>query len=214
MKLIPTRDRREYLSACPVNSKQTGFTFIELWLTLLIVLILALIAVAGYQQSLRRSQLQTDAIVLATRLEQAESLAKLGLSTQTISQFRIRIDTTNQAYISEMYNTTSKKWVASPAISSKPIRLGQGISFGYGAINISPPGQTSLVPLQSTEIRFNTRGFPAAKPLSETSVEPPSPYDNALYLTDGKDYFAITVNILGRVQVWNYANSQWFTITG
>jgi prepilin-type N-terminal cleavage/methylation domain-containing protein len=214
MKQILSRKKRRCLVIWSANSAPRGFTLLELILTLLIALIFSLLAVAAYQQSLRRSRLQTEAIALAARLEQAEALAKLGSNAPIVFQYRIRIDTANRAYIPEMYNTTGNNWVAAPSISSTSIKLARTISFGYGAITTSAPGQTSVTPLQATEIRFNSRGFPADKPTSGTSAAPPSPYNNAIYLTDGRNYFAVTVNILGRVQVWNYVNNDWFTITG
>lgn len=215
MKQVLFREKnRRHLIALPDRSSASGFTLLEILVILVIAMVFSIIAVATYQHSLSRSRLQTEAIALASQIEQAESLAKLNSNNSSISQFRVRIDATNKTYIPEMYNRTSSSWVTASAIAAGSIKLARGINYGYGTITVSAPGQASSTPMQATEVRFNTRGMPSAKVTGGTSVAPPSPYNNAVYLTDGRNYFAVTVNILGRVQVWSYADNQWFTIVG
>jgi len=199
---------------CEKDCNQKGFSLVELLITLVIVIILTTFFAGSFTLTARRSSLQNEAIAIASRLEMAESLAKSGQSApQQISQFRIVFDSSTNSYTPEMYNTSGSPvigWVAAPAISSTPISLGTGISLGSGSITISPTGQPAGAPSQAAEIRFNTRGFPADI-VSGTTIAPRA--DNAVYLTDGKNYYAITVNILGRVQVWYYSVGQWFSFS-
>ena len=193
---------------------QSGFTLFELLITLVIVLLLSLFAIPLFTQSARRSGIQNDAIALATSLEIAESLASAGQNAQLqITQFRIRFSTATNTYIPEMYDASGSPvvgWVAAPAISSTPIGFGNGVTYGSGSITVSPSGQPAGSPSQATEIRFNTRGFPAELGANTTKVPRGN---NAVYLTDGRNNYAVTVNLLGRVQAWYYSGNQWFSVS-
>src|SRR5207248_322126 len=111
-------------------------------------------------------------------------------------------------------------WKPADDISNQSITLNNKVFFynTAGPINVSPNGQpcppspAACTPSQSDEIRFNTRGFPV-----NNSANPPTTLQqaNAVYLTDGQEVFAVTVNILGRIQVWAYdtPNNTWVGIS-
>lgn|SRR5262249_55452193 len=185
------------------RSATSGFTLIELLVTLLIAAILTVISLAYYQRAARRFSLQSEAVNLAARLEQAKSLAQA-----QSTEYRILVD--SSGYTPQFLNPRgSTNWVAADAVSSGKILINTNVTLGTGSVGSAPQGQPSIA--QSAEIRFNSRGFPVA-----TGTPPTSPkQDNAVYLTDTRDVFAVTVNILGRVQVWVYdgTNGIWVTIS-
>ena len=185
--------------------RQSGFTLVELFVVFLIASILTLTTVAVYQRVGRRFVVQDEAAILATRLEQAKSFAQ---SQNT--EYRIRFDQTNNLYLPEFYiPAPTPGWVAADLISSQPINFNQNITYGFGSISASPNyGPTIDTPVQSTEIRFNSRGIPVSTGTPQTAPQAA----NTVYLTDGNNYFAVTVSILGVVRVWSYnsAANQWF----
>jgi Tfp pilus assembly protein FimT len=83
--------------------------------------------------------------------------------------------------------------------------LNSGITFGIHPNAESAGGQEQCggasgicMPQQATTIAFNTRGIPV-NPVSGA----PNP-SNGVYITDGRNYLAVTVSLAGTVQVWRY----------
>jgi type II secretion system protein H len=196
------------------RNKESGFTLVEILLAILIMGLMALIAVALYHSSARRFSLQNEAIGLAMRLEQAKTLAQ---SQSTEYRIVFNSDSYTPQYIDHNHGD-SDIWFAAESISARSINLNPKISYydpasgpqpASGPIETSPDGQSATPPVQSTEIRFNSRGFPV-----EAGSPPTHPrQENAVYLTDGDNLFAVTVNILGRIQVWAYKGSVWVAIS-
>jgi prepilin-type N-terminal cleavage/methylation domain-containing protein len=201
-----TKDKKD----SNLEKRSSGFTLIELMLALLISTILTLISLTLYQHSVRRSALQGEAIALAARLEQAKTLAQsMG------RQYRILLNKEGRNYIPERFDQDSG-WVAADDISGRPIDLSSIVSYGFPAEASSPnygplvASITTATPPAPSAIQFNSRGFPVAvgDPLP-LAIRP----ENAVYLTDGRDNFAVTVDILGHVRVWAYNGMQWVLIS-
>jgi prepilin-type N-terminal cleavage/methylation domain-containing protein len=195
-----------------------GFTLVEILVVTLIVLTVALLTANVYRTVSRRNLVQGEAINISSRLEQIRSLAE---AQKSISggygiEYRLRFVSGNPCtVIGEYYNASTTTWVTAPEFSNIAIPLSQRISFGVttGVTN-SPTDQPTGTPTSATEIRFNSRGFPV-----NTSSNPPTApkESNAIYINDGTTNYAITVNILGRIQVWAYdrgGSNLWVPITG
>jgi Tfp pilus assembly protein FimT len=190
-----------------------GFTLIELMVVLLISILLTLTALALYQRTIRRSALQGEAIGLALRLEQAKTLAQA-----RGKEYRLSFDQAGRSYLAELFDP-AKDWVVAEEVSSRPIDLKRGVSFGFPQSSNNPnygptvKNITTAIPPSPSAVQFNSRGFPVL-PLSSG---PPQPLqyrsENAVYLTDGSDFFAVTVDILGLVNVWAFDGKQWVHIS-
>ncbi|MBN8723677.1 MAG: hypothetical protein J0M03_12150 [Acidobacteria bacterium] len=224
-----------------------GLSLVELLVVVLLVLALTLIVANGYRSIARRNIVQSEAINIATRLEQLRSAAitqkRVVISATDPSsrgtQYRIRfnpiINGVNcNCLVAEYYDTslTTPAWVAAPEVSSVAIPLSNRVRFGVDSLTPTvttipvdqPPcspskpvqaGQACNSNIQEGEIRFNSQGFPVAT----NSVAPPSAprAANAIYINDGRSSYAITLNILGRIQVWSYDrgfSNQWIPISG
>lgn len=196
--------RRSFLAA---NS--AGFTLTEVLITIIIAGILALISAALYQRAARRVALQDEAIIVATRLEQAKALAQ-----SQAAQYRVRFDTTNNEFAAEFFDRPSGSWKLAGEISNRRIKLGKTVSYGLNAaITAGPLGLGT--PAQTNEIRFNSRGFPVDTTTVDASASALPRPNNEVYLTDGQNSFSVTVNLLGRVQVWAFdrTNNVWVGVS-
>ena len=191
----------------------SGFTLIELMIVLLLSILLTLMALALYKRTVSRSALQGEAIGLALRLEQAKTLAQ-----SKGTEYRLTFDQTGRTYLAEFFDP-AKAWVVAEEISSRPFDLKKGINYGFPPSSNNPnygPGIkniTTAIPPSPSAVQFNSRGFPVSPP----SSGPPQPLlfrdENAVYLTDGRDYFAVTVDILGLVNVWAFDGKNWLQIS-
>jgi Tfp pilus assembly protein FimT len=192
------------------NESNSGFALIELFIVMLIITVMVLTSLALYKRNSRRLALQGEAVGMAMRLEKAKTLAKTHNT-----QYRIRFDEEKNNYISEVHDRDSSSWIVADSISSSPIALSSGITYGFPSSSESPaygPAVTSIsaaTPELST-IQFNSRGFPVVpdtpQPLSIRA-------ENAIYLTDGRDSFAVTVTVLGRLRIWAHNGDQWAMIS-
>lgn len=198
-----------------------GFSLIELLIVLLIVIVMAALAVGFLPSSRRRSVVQAEAISLAYRIEQAKGLAQtLRQGNRPTTEYRILFNTTAKTYTPEVYENdititnVPDRWKPAPAISSRAITLNPKISFDYPTGANRPEYGPPVVSITTSlgagvktvpEIRFNSRGFPVE--WTNATAQPPTlPREagNEVYLSDGSEFFAITVNVLGRVEVWAY----------
>lgn len=205
-------------------NRSAAFSLVELLVVLLIVIIMAALAVGFLPNSRRRSVIQAEAISLAYRIEQAKGLAQtLRQGSRPTTEYRILFNATTKTYTPEVYEndtsitTVANRWKPAQAISPTAISLNPKISFGppTGAnIPNYGPAITSISTSLGTgvktvpEIRFNSRGFPVEW-TDVTAVPPTLPREsgNEVYLNDGREFFAVTVNVLGRVEVWAYTTA-------
>jgi type II secretory pathway pseudopilin PulG len=197
------------------GSSSSGFTLIEILIFLVISSLLTLFALALFQRSMRRSTLQSEAIEIAMRLEQAKTL-----SQSKNNQFRINFSESEGNYTPEVYNSSSKLWVAAEMISGRPVALKNGIRYGFPQQSDIPdygPSSKKVIsalPPSPSSVQFNSRGFPVVPTDVPGDPQPfPTRTDNEIYLTDGKDFFAVTVDILGLVRIWGYNGDRWVLIS-
>lgn len=192
-----------------------GFTLIEVIITLLIAITIVLLSAGIYDRATRQARAQTAAFILAGYLEQAEALGQSLTNGNT--NCRLTFNSTNNQFSAEIYNpnaSASNKWIPAIAISSSPLPLTSGVTFNYPSGATSPdyglgnltiagavPQPTTAMSGVIPEIRFNSRGFPVEWPNNPPTTLKPR---NEVYLTDGQFYYAVTVNPLGRVEVWTY----------
>jgi prepilin-type N-terminal cleavage/methylation domain-containing protein len=201
-------ERSNNIDRPPSNS---GFTMAELMIVLLISLVLALISLSLYNRAARRQELHNNAVALASRLEQIRAL-----SSSHNTEYRLVFNELSSSYMPQFYNREIGAWDVAQAISSQPLELNVRVSFGAPTSASSPPYRSEVVsitepvpdppdsPSGPSAVQFNTRGFPV-HPGDSAPNAGNLRADNAIYLTDGRDYFAVTVNLLGQVQVWSFA---------
>src|SRR5687768_2620165 len=91
------RNRGARQSFLVANS--AGFTLAEVLVTIVIAGVLALISGGLYQRAARRVALQDEAIILATRLEQAKALAQ-----SQAAQYRLLFNQTANTYEAQFFD--------------------------------------------------------------------------------------------------------------
>lgn len=194
-----------------------GYSLPEMIIVLAISMVMLLVAIALYQRAARRQVLLNDAVQLAARLEQVKSQARA-----TNIEHRLVFDQLSSSFTAQVFRRDSGNWQAAIAISAEPLRIAVNSKFEAPAFAYTPPYRTTvtaiiaalpeapLAPAGPVAIQFNTRGFP----VHPTDSEPDAGNlraANEIYLTDGLDYYAITVNMLGQVEVWNFDNAlEWW----
>lgn len=185
-----------------------GFSLIEMMTIVLIVSALSLSVFALHQHGMRRFAVQAEANALASSLERAKTFA------QTHStECRIVFSEVNEIYSVEYFDREPSKrsWRFLDNVSSVPIALRTGVEFGFPPTSDSPNYGPTVSPTvsatpNSSTVQFNSRGFPIDP---GTGAPMALRAENAIYLTNGREYFAVTVDALGRVRVWVYEATRW-----
>jgi Tfp pilus assembly protein FimT len=169
---------------------------------LCVVVDIAFLSVSTY---LRTYRLSGDAHRIASKL----ALARIR-SAGDFDQARISFDVTAKTYQLELCNKTTSSF----QIEESALPLSPEITFGYGTITQGPiPSQATIA--QTSPITFNSRGVPIT--LSGVGCTgcggncvSTSTANNAIYVTNkqGASY-AITVNLGGKIDVWQYQKNAW-----
>lgn len=200
-----------------LRTNQTGgFSLIEILIITLIVLAFTLVVANLYRNVARRNTVQGEAINIASRIEQIRTLAEAQKVNYGV-EYRLRfVSGSPSTIVGEYYDATTAMWVAAPEFSRTAIPLNSRVSFGVtSGITVSPTDQPTGSPVLAGEIRFNSRGFPVN---TNVTMPPTAPKEaNAIYINDNTTNFAVTVNILGRIQIWAYdrgASNVWIPISG
>jgi Tfp pilus assembly protein FimT len=176
---------------------QRGFSVIEGAIVVLLIGVILAIATPKIVQAMREHRLS-----MATR-EVADFIARA--KAQAVSQNKtssLMVDTAGRRIGMAIYDGTS-------IVDTIYMPLPQGVIFQ------TPPSVTAPVTGAPTSSAvsfpsyqgsstvfkqdFTSRGFPA---VAAGTI-------NALYLTNGKDYRAVTMNSVGGVRSWWWENSTW-----
>jgi prepilin-type N-terminal cleavage/methylation domain-containing protein len=180
---------------------QKGFSLVELLFVTALILIITAFAVPQFsKQSYFR--LRTSAYNIANRLNEAKFR-----SIREITPYQITLDATAGSFsenrkISGTWNnivTEKLKTNVYFVTGTTPYTFPSGAPSADGAKQCGAISGTCN-PTLSTTISFNTNGLP----VDASGAPDPS---NAVYLSNGKEYFAITVSLAGAVEVWYYNNS-------
>lgn len=177
------------------DRREDGFSLFELTIALVLILIVTMMSIPIFGSTSSLSRLRNSALKIAARLHQSKSR-----SITELSPYRLVLEAaTNSWQLETRTNRTG------PFASVARGSLERGIRFGMppaanSAAGIEQCGGLSglCAPLQASSIAFNTRGIPVDS-LGRPSAQ------NAVYLTDGNYYYAVTVSMSGSVDVWQYS---------
>ncbi len=173
------------------KSGTAGFSTVELFIVIGIMLIITAIGLPSLTKTQAVYRVSDDARSIAESLTLAKMRAGANLTPE-----RLSLNTGNNTYQLEQYNKTTTSWDLDQGVKY----LNNGVSFGYGSIS-SPAGSQSAI-VQTSPVIFNSRGIPV------NGSNQPTPED-AIYLYNSSGYFAVTVALSGRIQVWKYMSSAW-----
>jgi type II secretory pathway pseudopilin PulG len=194
-----------------------GFTTLELMIVIAIALIMAAVVVPGYLSMMRYLRIAGDARDLNGLIAQAKMRA-----AEDFTHARVRADLAAGTFELEVWDTAGNCWRAddhgpagacTTSAAALRERLSQGVSFGFAGAGAGAPNPQAVIsqaPVcgsgvaggaagtsypNSACIEFNSRGRPVAPSGSPTATD-------ALYVTDARSVYGVTVIISGLVQVW------------
>ena len=173
------------------NFRRAGFSVLELLAVISIGLAIVVLGVPSIQKTQTVYRVSSDARSLAEDL----TLAKMRAGAN-FTQERLNLQTSTNTYQLEQYDKSSSTWVSDGGIKY----LNTGVTFGYGSISTPAGSQSTLA--QSALIAFNSRGIPV-----NGSNQPTADY--SLYIHNSSGYYAVSVALSGRIQMWKYVNSAW-----
>jgi Tfp pilus assembly protein FimT len=81
------------------------------------------------------------------------------------------------------------------------VNLSSGISLGTPPEGDSP---TTVGAANTSRVVFNSRGLPV-----DTTSFNPVTAGQAFYFNNGMDYYAVSIAVSGRIQIWKYNDSAW-----
>jgi Tfp pilus assembly protein FimT len=217
---------------CRTRQRTRGFSTLELLLVVAVSLVIAALAIPGFNQVQRTLRISGDARDLNAAINQAKLLA-----AADFTRARVYIDTgagTANTFHVDVWDKTNGCWHAlgdtanpclvdgttSPAAQS----LSPGVTFGWTGVGAPPPNtQTGGIQQAPTCYHSHGLGFGTASATSCTVINsrgipivPASgaPTGNdAIYITDGTQVYAVTVSPTGISQVWANnikGNANWY----
>lgn len=174
-----------------------GFSVVELLIVLTMLSILSAVAIPSLSSAMRDMQFVSDARNVSSALGYARLKAK-----SMMNPYRVEFDLNDNQWSVKRYDSASDSWVLEQAVNELSSGVSNsGITLTKGA-GTSPTGfpETS-----STDITFNSRGIPVS------GTTPTS--NNIIYISrSDTDYYAITVTLTGKVQVWKKSEDGWYDI--
>jgi len=200
------------------RKRQRGFSMIELLVVTLIALIIAAMAVPGFQNIERYLRIAGD----SRNLFSITAQAKMKAAAQ-FTHARARVGLASNMYGLEIWDKGS---TACPSgcwsVIGGPQPLSQGVTPGFGTVTNPPlntqatlaqaplclttaPGSTSPATTPNDVcIEFNSRGIPVDN--TGTPVG-----NGAFYVTDGNSVYGVTVSVSGLIQSWyiNLHDTTW-----
>ncbi len=200
------------------SPKQSGFTMIETIIVIFIVMVIAAMAIPGYQATVRYLRMSGDGREINGLIAGAKMQA-----AADFSHARAYADLAANTFHMETWSKTAGCWqtigdldaAGSPRCTidgTSPVQpLSQGVTFGFAGLGAPPPNTQAAIS-QAPDctigdgnggtkpnakcLVFNSRGVPI-------DGFPPTPYGNgALYITDLNTVYGVTANTSGSIQVW------------
>ena len=173
------------------HSPIQGFTTFELMIVLGIGLIIMAIGLPSFTKTQALYRASGDGRSIAETL----TLAKMRAGAN-FTKARVVFNPADSTYQLEKYNKTTNNYEIDGGVKN----LSTGVAFGYGSIGTPAGSQTTIT--QSPIMIFNSRGIPV-----DNSNQPTADY--AVYFNNSTGYYAVSVALSGRVQVWRNTPSGW-----
>jgi Tfp pilus assembly protein FimT len=173
------------------RSRDFGFTTLELTVVILLGLIIMVIGLPSLSKTQAAYRASGDGRGIAETL----ALAKMRAGANFTKE-RVTFDTVANTYQLERYNKASDAYELDGGVKY----LSSGVAFGFGPISLPAGGQSTIT--QTSPMAFNSRGIPINAGNQPTG-------DSAIYYYNTTGYFAVTIGLSSRVQIWKYANSAW-----
>lgn len=221
------------------QNRSRGFSTLELLIVMMISLIIAALAIPGFNQMRRALRIAGDARDLNGAINQAKLQAAADFTESRI-YLDLGANTANTFHI-DMWNKAGNGGLGCwrvvgdvnnpcfiPGVS--PVQsLSSGVTFGFAGVGAPPPNTQTGGIAQGTQgercapvngkrvgqqattacIQFNSRGMPI-------DINTGLPTNNAaFYVTDNTQTFGVTVNLTGLSQVWvinlnGSSNNTWY----
>ena len=206
--------------------KQRGFSIIELLIVVVIALVLGAMAIPGYQAMTRYLRLSGDMRNINGAVAQAKMRA-----AADFTHARAYADLNANTFHLEVWNKAGNGgagcWqtdgdVNNPCtVAGSPVQnLSVGVTYGTsGAATGAPNPQTAIAQAAKCDngvgglientacIVFNSRGIP----INGLTGTPLTGAQDALYVTDTRNVWGVTVRATGAIQVWatNVSQTSW-----
>jgi|SRR5579859_4724036 len=211
---------------CNANGKmrkQRGFSIIELLIVMVIALVLAALAIPGYQSMTRYLRLSGDMRNINGAVAQAKMRA-----AADFTRARAYADLNANTYHLEIWNKTGNCWQTDGDVNNSctvagtsPVQnLSVGVTYGTGGVGAGAPNpQTTIAQAAKCDdgagglinntacIVFNSRGIP----INGLTGAPLTGAQDAFYITDNRNVWGVTVRATGAIQVWatNVSQTSW-----
>jgi len=216
------------------QSRARGFSTLELLLVMVVSLVVAALAIPGFNQVRRTLRISGDARDLNGAINQAKLQAAadftdarlfIDLGFNQVNTFHV--DVWNKAgaggagcwQVVGDFNNPCYNPGVSPVQS-----LSQGVSFGFAGVGAPPPNTQAngisqgpnCVPVNGRRVgqlattacvHFNSRGIPIVNATGAPAA------NDAVYITDGTQVYGVTVSPTGMSQVWANnitGNANWY----
>ena len=184
----------------PREKTVRGFSMLELLIVLSITIVISVLALPSLLALGRNYRSVGDGQDLYSMI----GLAKMRAAAD-FTHARVYADLNGKSLHIEVWNTTSSVWTTEGGTQN----LASGDAFGYGSFTNAPPntqgtlGQSAACRDNSNTtdiantacIIFNSRGIPIDNTSSPTGSD-------ALYITDGKVVYGVTVAATGLMRYW------------
>ncbi len=170
-----------------------GFTTFELMIVVAIGLIIMVVGLPSISKTQALYRASGDGRSIAETL----TLAKMRAGANFTKE-RVVFNTADSTFQLEKYNKTTGNFEIDGGVKN----LSTGVAYGYGSIGNPAGSQTTIT--QTPIITFNSRGIPV-----DNSNQPTADY--AVYFNNSAGYYAVSVALSGRIQVWKNTPAGWTT---
>ena len=216
------------------QSRSRGFSTLELLLVMVVSLVIAALAIPGFNQVRRTLRISGDGRELNGVINQAKLQAAADFTLARV-YFDLGANTANTFHV-DVWNKAGNGgagcWqvvgdINNPCFvpGTSPVQsLSQGVTFGFAGVGNPPPntqanginqgprcdpvnGRRIGQSANTACIEFNSRGF---------AIDPTTGVPNgneAVYITDGIQVYGVTVGATGMSQVWANnvnGNANWY----
>ena len=175
-----------------------GFSVLELLIVMGAVSVMTAVSVPLVHRTLKTYRLAGD----ARGISQTLTLAKMRAASNFTLE-KVEWDSSSRTFAVKSFHKNlalggyNGQFEADGSVPN--VNLSSGISVGTPS-----EGASTTVGGDSSNIVFNSRGLP----VEATSFSPVTAAQ-AFYFNNGTDYYAISIAVSGRIQIWRYNDSVW-----